>query len=146
DHFELLQKIAEEHAGTIIKTIGDAIMAVFLEEEHAVRAAVAMQAAYDGFRRANEAAAGTHLKLGAYAGPCYAVTGNNILDCFGQCVNIGSRLQALAAQGEIVLPEELAARADEAGWLAGARVSERFEVALKGIDAPMRAARLVVEG
>ncbi|MFL5159484.1 MAG: adenylate/guanylate cyclase domain-containing protein [Microvirga sp.] len=41
-HFERLRDVTVRHGGAIIKTIGDAVMAAFVEPADAVRAALAM--------------------------------------------------------------------------------------------------------
>jgi class 3 adenylate cyclase len=144
DHFELLRDYVAAEGGVVVKTIGDAVMAAFPDESRAVRAAVAMQAGWDSFCTRQPVASHTMLKLGVHAGPAYVVTANNVLDYFGQTVNVAARLQGAARGREIVLTDELASRAAEGGWLGAARVSERFDAVLKGLDAPLRAARLVV--
>jgi class 3 adenylate cyclase len=143
EHFELLGKIVERRGGAVVKTIGDSIMASFMDEESAVKAAVEMQEAFPAFVARHPQASDVRLKCGVHAGPCYAVTANGILDYFGQTANIAARLQGTARPGETVLDQELADRASQRGWLNGARVAERFEAVLKGLDAPVRAARIV---
>ena len=83
--------------------------------------------------------------MGVFAGPCYVVTANGILDYFGQTVNTAARLQGAAAGGEVVLLDELAEEALAAGWLGPHRLGERFEASLKGIDAPVRLVRIPVD-
>ena len=146
DSFELLRAAVEEHGGSVVKTIGDAIMAAFTSEEDAVRAAVAMQRGFPEFIGRYPYADGVELKVGVYSGPCFAVTANGVLDYFGQTVNVAARLQAEAGPGDLVVPEALAEAASAAGWLAGARVSERFEAKLKGLAAPVRVARVRASG
>lgn len=144
DHFELLrEKIAAEN-GVVVKTIGDAVMAAFQDEGSALRAAVAMQAAWDAFREPRPDGGDTMLKIGVHSGPAFVVTANGVLDYFGQTVNVAARLQGAAHEREIVVTDALADRAVEGGWIGGARISERFDAVLKGLDHPLRAARLVV--
>src|SRR5207302_11366104 len=45
DHFDLLSRIVAEHHGALVKTMGDAVMAAFVEEADAVRASIAMHRA-----------------------------------------------------------------------------------------------------
>lgn len=144
DHFDLLRREITEEGGVVVKTIGDAVMAAFPEEGAAVRAAVAMQVAWERFRSGHAVACDTRLKLGIHAGPAYVVTANGVLDYFGQTVNVAARLQGEAREAEIVVSDALADRAAEAGWLGAARVSERFDAVLKGLEEPVRAARVVV--
>jgi class 3 adenylate cyclase len=147
DHFEALAGVIEAHRGAMVKTIGDAIMAVFDDDADGVRAAVAMQRAFEAFRAEKELARrrGVLLRVGVHAGPCYVVTANKILDYFGQSVNVAARLQGKAEGGEVVLAEGLADAAEAGGWLgAGARVAERFVTPIKGLDEPIRAARVTL--
>jgi class 3 adenylate cyclase len=142
EHFELLQAIVESHRGVLVKTIGDSIMAAFVDEEDFVRAAVAGLRAFERFVADRSAAAGVGLRLGGHSGPAFAATANRTLDYFGQTVNVAARLQGKADGNEIVLAEDLADRALVAGWLDGARIVERFETPVKGLDTAMRAVRV----
>jgi class 3 adenylate cyclase len=104
-HFERLQDITTRFHGAIIKTIGDAVMAAFLDPADAVAAALAMRA---------DAAVSNHgqpdrqliLKIGIHKGAAIAVTLNERLDYFGQTVNVAARIQHLAAADEIYVSEE----------------------------------------
>lgn len=139
-HFELLTAAIEGHDGTIVKTIGDAVMAAFVDPLQAVRAAVAMQRAFPEFRAGHPASKDVFLKVGVYAGPCYVVSANGILDYFGQSVNVAARLQGLAEAKELVLPAELAQAAQ--GALDGLALGEPFAAQLKGVDQPIPVVRV----
>lgn len=142
DSFEVLRASVEEHGGAVVKTIGDAVMAAFTDDEGAVRAALAMLRAFPEFVRRYPYGEGVDLKLGLHCGPCFAVTANGVLDYFGQTVNVAARLQSEAAAGDLVLAEELANTAAAAGWLDGAVVTDRSTATLKGFDAPLPIARI----
>ena len=81
-----------------MKTIGDAVMASFVDPLDGLRAALDMRARIAQF---NADAGGDliGLKIGLHAGACLAVTLNDRLDYFGQTVNIAARVQALAGAG-----------------------------------------------
>jgi len=145
EHFDVLNAVIAEHRGTIVKTIGDAVMAAFVEERDALNAAFAMQRAFPAFRAGNQDAARTFLKVGVFAGPCYVVTANGILDYFGQTVNIAARLQGASGAGEVVIDGLFADEAERAGWLSGFTISEHFEARLKGLPNPVRVARIVAD-
>ena len=138
DHFEVLAGVIAARGGTVVKTIGDAVMAAFPDEEAAVGAGVDILAAFGPFRAAGEGRARTDIKLGVYAGPCYVVTANGVLDYFGQTVNTAARLQGIAASGELVVESRLVGSA--AGL--GASVGAAFPAALKGVGAPVEAVRV----
>jgi len=143
DHFELLAGIVAAHGGTVVKTIGDAVMAAFADEATALDAACAMSAAFPAFRAARPFADRVSLKLGLYAGPCYVVEANGALDYFGQTVNMAARLQAQAHDDELVVTEQAWREASEARALP-ARAAARDEVRLKGIDGVVQIVRVVV--
>ncbi len=142
DHFDLVIGVVERQHGSLVKTMGDAVMAVFADEVSAVRAGMEILTAFRGFRESSSFAGRTDIKLGVYAGSCYAVTANQALDYFGQTVNVAARLQAEARSGELVIDDELYARAEAAGALDQGTVVERYEALLKGLDAPTRLVRV----
>lgn len=145
EHFDLLLGIITARRGTLVKTIGDAVMAAFVEERDAVAAAIEMLERFPSFRGSSPEAGRTFLKVGVFAGPCYVVTANGILDYFGQTVNTAARLQGAAGAGEVLLVESVADEAHQSGWLGEHVPGERFEAALKGLDAPLRVARIHVD-
>jgi class 3 adenylate cyclase len=145
EHFDLLMSIIEKRRGTLVKTIGDAVMAAFVEERDAVAAAIEMLERFPTFRGGLPEANRTFLKVGVFAGPCYVVTANGILDYFGQTVNLAARLQGAAGAGEVVLIEAVADEAHQHGWLGQHAPGERFDAVLKGLEAPVRVARVHVD-
>jgi class 3 adenylate cyclase len=143
DHFASVFRIVEAERGAVVKTIGDSVMAAFVDERDALRAAVAMQRAHRQLRLENDADV-IGLKVGVFAGPCYVVTANGSVDYFGQTVNIAQRLESVAADGDIIVSRQLARAAGEAGWLEGVVTGEELSATLKGLQ-PMAAVRLRVE-
>jgi class 3 adenylate cyclase len=144
DHFDVVLKRIEEHNGTLVKTIGDAVMAAFVDELEGLKASLAILDAFEEFRRAHPHGDQTNIKLGLYAGPSYLVTANGILDYFGQTVNIAARLQAQAGSGELVVEAPLAEQAIAAGVLNGRAVVERGRAELKGVTGALEIARVRV--
>jgi class 3 adenylate cyclase len=105
-HFETLARVVRRHRGAIIKTIGDAVMATFMNPLDAVNATLDMYRDIDTFNRER----GEHqlfLKVGVHRGYAIAVTLNDQLDYFGQTVNIAARVQNLANADEIYVTEEV---------------------------------------
>ena len=104
-HLETLESATRRHGGTIVKTIGDAVMAAFPDPAAGVGTALEMFARLERF----EKAAWNHydLKVGLHRGPAIAVSTRGRTDYFGQTVNLASRMvEALAQGGEIVMTEE----------------------------------------
>lgn len=142
DHFDVVIAVIEQHHGTLVKTIGDAVMAVFADEMNGLLASLAVLHAFEEFRRKEPLHDRTHIRLGVYGGSCFVVTANGILDYFGQTVNTAARLQNEAKGGELVVEEALADRAVEAKVIPASFVAERYEAKLKGIPQPIRVARI----
>jgi len=140
DHFDVLRKAIDVGGGTVVKTMGDAIMAAFLEPEGCLRAAIACMRGFEVFRKTHPNGADTGLKLGLYAGPCYVVTANESIDYFGQTVNCASRVQHLAESGEIVLEEDVFDALPEADR-AQLRIVEKISARVKGVEHPLRLVR-----
>ncbi len=108
DHFAFLARVVREHNGSVVKTIGDAVMAAFTDPADGARAALAVQVGVDEFNKET----GTEdivIKLGVHCGACIAVTLNDRLDYFGSTVNMAARLQGESVGGDIVFSEDLLA-------------------------------------
>jgi class 3 adenylate cyclase len=103
-HFDVLRDAINAENGAIVKTNGDAAMAVFRRPINAIRAAVAAQR-----KLASQTPAPgkkpLSLKVGIHTGSCIAVNLNDRLDYFGTTVNIAARLEALSTGDDIVMSE-----------------------------------------
>ncbi len=99
EHFSVLREAISPEAGSVVKTIGDAVMAVFRSRAGAVRALIRAQRALEA---PAEAGPPLVLKAGLHFGPCLTVTMNERLDYFGTTVNIASRLTDLSQGGDVV--------------------------------------------
>jgi class 3 adenylate cyclase len=139
-HFALLDAVAHRHAGAIVKTIGDAVMAAFSRPVDVVVAALEIQEEIGQFNREHGRPA-IILKMGAHCGPSIAVTLNENLDYFGQTVNIAARVQSFADAGEICLTEALYTASGVRQLLAGHDVEE-FDAPLRGVEGDARVYRV----
>jgi adenylate cyclase len=133
-HFDVLREAIAEEDGAMVKTIGDAVMAVFRRPAGALRT----------FLKAQEVLAQPPpgerpllLKVGIHAGPCIAVTLNGRLDYFGCTVNMAARLEGLSTGGDVVISSAVHADPEVAEMLYGEEAelsASQFEVMLKGFD------------
>jgi class 3 adenylate cyclase len=140
EHFALLETVAHRHAGAIVKTIGDAVMAAFSRPVDAVAAALDILHEIGRFNCEHGKSA-IILKMGAHCGPSIAVSLNENLDYFGQTVNIAARVQSFADAGEICLSEALYTAPDVRELLAGRDVEE-FNAPLRGVEGEARVYRV----
>jgi class 3 adenylate cyclase len=132
-------QIVERHGGTVVKTIGDAVMAAFVDSRGAVAAAVEMLTRWKAFAAERPSAKALDLKIGVYDGACTIVTANGAVDYFGQTVNRAARVQHLAGPREVVIAESLESVLPEG---AAVDVGEPFDAIVKGIDQPLRLKRV----
>lgn len=144
DHFDALRDAISGAGGAVVKTMGDAVMAVFPDEEQALVGAIAALDAFERFRRASPLGALVGLKIGLHAGPSYVVTANGALDYFGQTVNVASRLEHLAERGEIIVEariwQNLATEARSRAF-----TSTAFAASVKGLSAPLDLVRVQLD-
>ena len=140
EHFALLDAAANQHAGAIVKTIGDAVMAAFSRPVDALAAALHILKEIGQFNREHGEPA-IVLKMGAHCGPSIAVTLNENLDYFGQTVNIAARVQSFADAGEICLTEALYT-ASGVRQLLAAHDIEEFDAPLRGVEGNARVYRV----
>ena len=107
DHFDVLVAIIQRHRGALVKTIGDAVMAVFLSAEDGFEAALEM---LDGMGSLNErypSLLPLCIKLGLHRGPCLAINANDNLDYFGTTVNMASRVQGASRGDDVVFTQAM---------------------------------------
>jgi class 3 adenylate cyclase len=141
EHFEALTGAVAARGGAVVKTIGDAVMAVFATPADAMRGALDMLAA---MRRFNDGVSTPlHLKVGLHRGAAIAVTLNDHVDYFGQTVNAAARIQGVAAADEICFGETVHDDAEVRALLGDAAV-RREDVDLKGIAGRVPVYRLTV--
>jgi adenylate cyclase len=149
EYWRAATPVAEAHGGWIDKTIGDALMIVFRDEGHALRAARAGLS----FQRAVGRVAATRpdwprFRAGVNTGDAVVgvpeVRGARRLTVTGDAVNVAARLEGQARAGEVVIGETTRAAL---GPLA--EVEDLGEVPVKGKARGVRAfvlRRLAPEG
>ena len=104
-HFDALSRVIRDRNGAIVKTIGDAVMAVFDNPAEATSAALEMIDALNEFN--HTISQELMLKVGIHRGHSMAVTVNERVDYFGQNVNIAARVQALADANEVYITADV---------------------------------------
>ncbi|MBI1817965.1 MAG: AAA family ATPase [Deltaproteobacteria bacterium] len=112
DHYyRALRAAVEGHGGTVVKLLGDGVIAAFgvprVAEDDAIRAVrtgVAMQHAFRELARAEFAAVGDiGLRVGINTGEVVVSVGND--DVVGDPVNVAARLQQEAHDGDVLIGE-----------------------------------------
>jgi adenylate cyclase len=134
NHFDVLKQVIADENGALVKTIGDAVMAVFRCPVGAVRA---MLNAQQRLGSPAEGMAPLCLKAGIHTGPCIAVTLNDRLDYFGSTVNLAARLEGQSTGDDVVISTAVYSDPEVRLLLGNPDQdlsAKRFEMALKGFD------------
>ncbi|MBU1230181.1 MAG: adenylate/guanylate cyclase domain-containing protein [Proteobacteria bacterium] len=141
-HFDALSRVVRQHHGSVVKTMGDAVMAAFSDPGEALRAAIGMLDAAVGLGSGQGQEVG--LKIGLHEGPALVINNVGSLDYFGQTVNVAARVQGLAGPGEIWASGGLMSWPDAAqalsalGW-----TSLEHQASLKGVGGKTTVYRLL---
>jgi len=101
-HNELISGIVEKHHGTVIKTIGDALLIDFKNTVEALQSAMEVQ---DRLYEHNKEKPGLPLlvRIGVHLGDIYFFEN----DALGEGINIAARLQSLARPGCICFSQDV---------------------------------------
>ena len=128
-HDELLRRGVESHGGSVVKTTGDGVLAVFEDPASALAAARGVQ------HELGSAAWGDtgvlRVRMAVHCGPAIEREG----DYFGTTLNRAARLMALAHGGQIVASEAVALLVREVTLGARPRPSpHRRHPATRGVE------------
>lgn len=134
NHFDVLRQTITAENGAIVKTIGDAVMAVFQRPISALRAILMAQETL-----ATPPATGRQfcLKAALHYGPTIAVNLNQRLDYFGTTVNMASRLEKFSQGNDVIMSESVYFDPEVQEFLqfqAEHLLTDTFTEELKGFD------------
>jgi adenylate cyclase len=119
---DLCQPVLDHHGGTLIKIVGDDLLAIFDTAESAVRAAVGMRRACEDDRAGRSESERIRIAAGIGWGYLLDLDGT---DVFGDEVNRASKLgEDLAGAGEILVTHAARERLPEAEWRLEKRATE----------------------
>ncbi len=144
DHFDYLFEIVRRRRGAVVKTIGDAVMAVFPSGADALEAALETQERVGELNARLAPKPAVVIKLGVHQGPAIAINAGGLLDYFGTVVNVSARVQNESQGGDVVTTEALVSEAAALEALARHPARrESFSIQLKGLSEVFRLWRLV---
>ena len=136
DHFEILFTNIEKQGGTVIKTIGDAVMASFISNEAALISIINALEAFEQYNVKQHIDRQVNIKTGIHRGQTILVNLNDRLDYFGSTINKAARIQAVASSGEICFSEQVYQDSSFVQTMKKMGIDNvsRHSVNLKGID------------
>jgi class 3 adenylate cyclase len=140
-HFDEIFAAVRDNRGAVVKTIGDAVMAAFVNPVDAVKAA---RKIHDLFHPTREDTP-IRVRISLNTGPCIAVRLNSNADFFGGTVNIAAKLQALAEGYQIALSDTTYRAPGVAAYLASERAElEDLTYVSKALPEPVAVKRWTV--
>ncbi len=147
-YFETVSGALERHGGTVEKYVGDAVLAVFgipfLHEDDALRAVRAAMDVREGLGALNDElerdwGVRIAIRTGVNTGEVVAANGSQgVSFVTGNAVNVASRLEQAAPQGEILIGQETYSLVRDA-----VEVEPIAPLTLKGVSAAVAAFRLL---
>jgi class 3 adenylate cyclase len=144
-HFDFLRERIARHRGAVVKTIGDAVMAVFHLPDEALRCCLEIQRDLQAFNGSQAGRSALIVKLGMHHGPAIAINANGRLDYFGRTVNVASRVLRESQGGDVVLAKSVLEdpRVREAMEREKASVVAEWTSTLRGVTEPLPLCRVV---
>ncbi len=118
--------VCQAHGGRVVKILGDGVLAVFPQSAAAVNSVVEMQRAHLKRIAAWPEALRMHLQIGLAYGEVVQVDG----DCYGDAVNVASRLSDMSGAEQIWATDSVVAQISAPA--AGVRFRTLGPIALRG--------------
>jgi class 3 adenylate cyclase len=145
-HFKILFRSVEAHGGFVIKTIGDAVMASFVNNDDAVKCALEALREFHGLSAGGDSPHKISVKFGIHRGPVLIVNLNGRVDYFGTTVNTAARIQSCAGGNEITFSPETLEGSPAANTILEAcgNAVRKEHVSLKGITTDRTIFRLTM--
>lgn len=144
EHFKIMEEVVKQHNGGIVKTIGDAVMAVFSSPSSAMACSMEMIEAFDRFNTAGGTRDKIIIKVGIHSGPCIAVTLNDRIDYFGTTVNTAARVQGLSDGRDVMLSDRFFIESQADRMLHPEKWSiDNFTTSLKGLSEKFKIHKIV---
>jgi len=121
-YHRLVRGALEQHRGWLMDTAGDGFFAIFDDVADAIRCALDLRMPAEEL--------GLELRAGVHLGHCWKADEK----CAGADVHVGARLASSARPGEVLISEEAAERARQ----AGIAITGRGVRSLKGLPGTRR--------
>jgi adenylate cyclase len=140
-HFDFLTRWITSNSGSIVKTIGDAVMAVFQRPEQGIKASLEIQRYIEDFNTSLENK--IVIKIGVHTGPAIAVNSNDRLDYFGRTVNLAARIQNESKGKDIVISDQCFEREGVQAIIRQYEANtESYKTSLRGIAEEIKITRI----
>jgi len=102
-HHDTTTKIIHEFRGSVIKSLGDSIMAYFVDPKDALQSAIKIQQNYSAYNQVRNVSDQVHIRISVHFG--YGILEEN--DIYGDVVNVTAKLTSLAEADQIYISQEV---------------------------------------
>ncbi|MBW1689901.1 MAG: adenylate/guanylate cyclase domain-containing protein, partial [Deltaproteobacteria bacterium] len=102
-HQDLVSKPIAEHDGIFVKTLGDSVMAYFINPREAVKSAIKIQQKFSVYNEKKAEEKQIHIRIGIHFGDAIVEES----DIFGDAVNMAAKVVQVAESDQIFLSQEL---------------------------------------
>jgi class 3 adenylate cyclase len=143
EHFDYLYALVAARGGAVVKTIGDAVMAVFPDAAGALEAALDMQEGLAALNARLSPRPPIVLKVGLHEGSAIAIGAGGTNDYFGTTANVAARVQNESEGGDVIVSDAVMSDPAAAAVVERRGPSrEEFRRELKGLSTSFRLWRL----
>ncbi len=129
---ELMRNATEQHAGTVVKTMGDEVMATFPGADQALNAAALMQKQIMGHTQLRADGQPVAIRIGCHFGPVMAES----QDIFGVTVHTANRMTSQAKAGQVIITEATVGRLSPQ-WRSACRLIDNAPIKGQGSEVPL---------
>ncbi|MBW2562123.1 MAG: adenylate/guanylate cyclase domain-containing protein, partial [Deltaproteobacteria bacterium] len=98
-HEDIVSKAITEFGGTVVKNIGDSILAYFADPREAAKVAIRIQKEFNRYNKQKDAEHEIHVRIGIHFDEGIVED----KDIFGNAVNIASKITNLAGSNQIFI-------------------------------------------
>ncbi len=102
-HQDLASPLINEFGGTVVKMLGDSVMAYFLDPEDALKSAIKIQQRFQAFNAGKNGKDEIHIRVCVHYGD--GIIDDN--DIFGDVVNMAAKFLPIVSGDEILISREL---------------------------------------
>lgn len=124
-----IAKVVQAHGGRVVKMLGDGVLALFDDNLAAIHAVLELQRTHDKRKSQFELSKFMPLRIGVASGDVEIVAG----DCYGDAVNVASRLSDLSGPFQIWANNDALVGASE---LNGVRFRKLGPISIRGRAEP----------
>ena len=143
EFYNFLESIATQHNGTIVKSMGDMALAAFMTPDDATAAALLLLKEIETFNATLSETECLKIHLGLHHGACFAANFNNVLDYFGQTVNIAWAIRKESKGYDMVMTRSMWRYPTVQDLVDSSKhTCTPFEIEVAGIDQPIELFRI----